>query len=345
MDPLTHALSGALLARCIERPGQRLPARSRILAFAIGAAFPDVDYVLFLFDPLDFLNLHRGATHSLILLPLWAWLLAVCLARILGGSWRQFFWPCALGILAHIAGDVITIYGTKLLFPLSDQPFALGWSFDVNPYIAFLTAVGFLVTLAWRPRLAASATLAAIAAFLILLFTLREQALAVARDYARASGLERATVYAVPQPLSPFHWSLIVAGERGYRVAYLDLIAGQPAALRPDASPLRRMAASYRPRGALQWVEHPRFGEAPSLVALEAWEHPQLAPFRHFAELPALYRIDRDDGALCVWFTDLRHALPGLAPSFRHGLCRSAPEADWRPYRLRYFSENERQPL
>lgn len=344
MDTLTHALTGALLARGSERSGQRLPARSRILAFAIAAAFPDVDYVLFLLDPLEFLNLHRGPTHSLILLPLWAWLLAVSLARFLGGGWRQFFWPCALGILAHIVGDVITIYGTKLLFPLSDQPFELGLSFDVNPYIAFLTAAGLLATLAWRPLPAASATLVAIVAFLVILSMLREQALAVAGAYARASGLERAAVWALPQPLSPFHWSLIVASERGYRVAYLDLLAEQPAALPADASPLRRMATGYRPQGALQWVEHLRYGEEPTL-ALQAWEHPQLAPFRRFAKLPALYRIDRDDGALCVWFTDLRHALPGLDPSFRYGLCRFATEAYWRPYRLRYFRQNERQAL
>ena len=344
MDPLTHALSGALLARASEHPGQRLPARSRILAFAIAAALPDVDYALFLLDPLDFLNLHRGPTHSLILLPLWAWLLAVCLARILGGGWRQFFWPCALGILAHIAGDVITVYGTKLLFPLSDQPFALGLSFDVNPYIALLTAAGFLVTLAWRPLPVASATLAAVAAFLVFLFMLREHALGVAGNYARASGLEQASVYALPQPLSPFHWGLIVGSERGYRVAYLDLLAAQPAEPPRDASLLRRMAAAYRPQGALEWVEHPRFGEEASL-ARQAWEHPQLAPFRHFARLPVLYRIDRDDGILCIWFTDLRHALPALAPSFRYGVCRSAPEAEWHPFRLRYFSENERQAL
>lgn len=344
MDTLTHALSGALLARGTTHPGQRLPAQRRILAFAVGAAFPDVDYLLFLLDPLEFLNLHRGPTHSLLLLPLWSWLLAVCLARMLGGGWRDFFWPCALGILAHIAGDVITIYGTKLLFPLSDQAFALGWSFDVNPYLAFLTVAGFVATLAWRPAPTAAATLAAIAAFLVALSMLREQALAVARDYARAAGLEPATVHAVPQPLSPAHWSLIVPDDRGYRVAYLDLLARQPAHIPPDASPLRRMAAGYRPTDALQWVEHMRFGEEPSL-AREAWDGPQLASFRRFATLPALYRIDRDDGVLCVWFTDLRHALPGLPPSFRHGVCRAGPEADWRAYRLRYFSENERQAL
>lgn len=342
MDTLTHALSGALLARGTARPGQRLPAPRRMLAFAIGAALPDIDYLLFLLHPVEFLNWHRGPTHSLVLLPLWAWLLAVCLARLLGGRWRDFYWPCALGILAHIAGDVITLYGTKLLYPLSDRAFALGWSFDVNPYLAFVTAAGFVATLVWRPALAAAGTLAAIVAFLFAASRLQEQALAVARDYLRASGLELATAYALPQPLSPFHWSLIVADDHGYRVAYLDLLARQPAAIAPDATPLRRMAAGYRPTDALQWVEHSRFG-AESALAREAWEAPQLAPFRHFAVLPALYRIDRDAGVLCVWFTDLRHALPGLPPSFRHGVCRSGPEADWHAYRLRYFTENVRQ--
>ncbi len=83
MDPLTHALSGALLTRAAARlpsPSHpertALPLRIQITAGFAAAAFPDVDFALRLIDTLTYLNWHQGPTHSLILLPLWAWLLS-----------------------------------------------------------------------------------------------------------------------------------------------------------------------------------------------------------------------------------------------------------------------------
>jgi inner membrane protein len=49
----------------------RLSRRSRLLLGGIAAAFPDVDFIGFLIDPLRFLAYwHQGPTHSLLLLPL-----------------------------------------------------------------------------------------------------------------------------------------------------------------------------------------------------------------------------------------------------------------------------------
>ena len=78
MDTLTHALSGALLARATEpkrpRPDQ-LPRRTRMWIGFIAAAFPDSDFVTRFIDPLTYLTTHRGITHSVIMLPLWSLLL------------------------------------------------------------------------------------------------------------------------------------------------------------------------------------------------------------------------------------------------------------------------------
>jgi membrane-bound metal-dependent hydrolase YbcI (DUF457 family) len=53
-----------------------LSTRERLLLGGAAAAFPDIDFIGFLVDPLRFLaHWHQGPTHSLILLPLWAALL------------------------------------------------------------------------------------------------------------------------------------------------------------------------------------------------------------------------------------------------------------------------------
>lgn len=88
MDPVTHTLSGALLMRAVTSShtqyAQRLPLRERIVAGSVAAAFPDSDVVLRLIDTLTYLNWHQGPTHSLVMLPFWAFLLAHLFSRFTG---------------------------------------------------------------------------------------------------------------------------------------------------------------------------------------------------------------------------------------------------------------------
>src|SRR5512139_1840494 len=98
MDTLTHALSGVLLARVLA---PRLPQASAPTVRALTAAFPDSDVVIGLFsNQLTYLNLHRGVTHSLILLPLWALLLASLFTLLDRNrrNWRGYFLLAMAGI-------------------------------------------------------------------------------------------------------------------------------------------------------------------------------------------------------------------------------------------------------
>lgn len=349
MDTLTHALSGALLARAACRPDRGSSLQGRTLAGFLAAAFPDSDYALFWIDAANFLNGHRALTHSLVLLPVWAWLLAASLAWLRGRhSWKVYYGACVIGLAIHIAGDVITVYGTKLFFPLSDAAWAWGVSFDINPYIGVIVAAGLAASWVKPPLMAAAGTALALGCFLLFQVLLREQAMALGRDHAIRLGLPKATVHAVPQPLSPFHWNLLLVQDDRYWLAHLDFLARNQR-LEPPAGawlPLR-MRAGYQPAAALQWQPYFRFGEdaADQALAQRVWRQESLAAFRRFAVLPALYRLDRRDDEVCVWFTDLRHIFPHVVPSFRYGLCSPAGAERWRPYRLRYFSVDARQAL
>jgi len=70
MDPLTHAISGAALARAI--PKHHLPVGQFIFLVLLTMA-PDADIILRLFSDTLYLQHHRGITHSLLLIPLWGW--------------------------------------------------------------------------------------------------------------------------------------------------------------------------------------------------------------------------------------------------------------------------------
>ena len=132
MDTLTHALSGALLARATTPSA--LPSRAiprRVAAGFFACAAPDLDFVIGFFGPVEYLQFHRGVTHSLLILPLWALALSWLLAKLLRepGGWRALYGVCALALSAHIVGDVITSFGTMVLAPFSDWRVSLGTTF------------------------------------------------------------------------------------------------------------------------------------------------------------------------------------------------------------------------
>lgn len=343
MDTLTHALSGALLVRATgpknPRP-DRLPRRTRMWVGFLAAAFPDSDFALLFLDPLTYLTAHRGITHSVVMLPLWAALLAGAFMLVARGKypWRAFAGVCALGIGAHIAGDVITAFGTMVFAPLSDWRAQIPTTFIIDPYFSAILVAGLLAS-AFRSdtRVPAIAGLAVLAAYVGFQWVLHGRAVAVGEDQVARLGLRGAAVHAIPQPFSPFNWMLVLEQDDVYRLGYLSLIRGEaPAAPPADALWLRRVAASYRPVADLVWDRVPRFGEsAPeSALAEQVWRWDGFARYRGFALFPAVYRVDRGDRRACVWFNDLRFALPDRSMPFRYGACRDGADAAWKVYRL-----------
>jgi inner membrane protein len=147
MDTLTHALSGALIARSVARTTPR-----QVAAGFFAAAAPDLDFVLGFVSPLVYLEQHRGPTHSVLLLPLWALLLAWLLAKILRepGGWKALYGITALALAAHIVGDLITSFGTIVFAPLSDARYAWGTTFIIDLWFTGIIAAGLLVSAFWR---------------------------------------------------------------------------------------------------------------------------------------------------------------------------------------------------
>src|SRR5262247_517508 len=154
MDTLTHALSGALLARATA-PGGESARRSlprRIAAGFLACASPDLDIVIAMFGPVAYLENHRGVTHSLILLPLWALLYSWILAKILRepGGWRALYAITAMSLALHVAGDVITTYGTMILAPFSAWRAQIGTTFIIDLWFSGIIVAGLAAS--WTLR-------------------------------------------------------------------------------------------------------------------------------------------------------------------------------------------------
>ena len=132
MDTITHGIAGALIGKAVFR-GEDLFAshpinRGRIITWSLmlGAIFPDSDVIrdFFSSDKLLIVTWHRSLTHSLVLLPLWALLLAGMTRGLV--RWRKWEAPSfaaltaiyAVGLLSHIFLDLVTSFGTMIWSPL-----------------------------------------------------------------------------------------------------------------------------------------------------------------------------------------------------------------------------------
>lgn len=132
MDTITHGIAGALIGKAVFRGEDMFAShpmnRGRLITWSLmlGATFPDSDVLrdIFSHDRLLVITWHRSITHSLVLLPLWALVLAG-ITRAFANS-RKWEAPSfgaltgiyAVGILSHILLDLVTSFGTMIWSPL-----------------------------------------------------------------------------------------------------------------------------------------------------------------------------------------------------------------------------------
>ncbi len=155
MDTVTHGIVGALVGKALFA-GRDVPAglaesgasralssptaRAAIVACTLGAMFPDIDIFAgpLARNPLAIMEWHRNITHSAVMLPLWALILAgmsIPLARLV--KWKSPpFWTLfviyAVGISTHIFLDLITNFGTMVWSPLRYSRPAWDWVFILD---------------------------------------------------------------------------------------------------------------------------------------------------------------------------------------------------------------------
>ena len=358
MDTLTHALSGALLARALT-PSRRaasagavtpppgrlagafgppIPVWQAVVVGTVAATFPDSDVVLKYVSDLAYLRGHRGVTHSLLMLPLWALLLGALAALVMRNraGLRRYAWIAAAAIAIHIAGDWITQFGTMLLAPLSDARFGLGSTFIIDLVLSGILVAGLAGSaVLYRSRGPAFLALALLPVWVGVSLVGRHEAIEFARAWAQQQGIAAVEVDAAPRPASPFNWTVFVFDGEAYHVAHVNTRRTEALVAREDDNFVRRFSAPYQPLATATWEKLPKFGVDAQALAREVWQHPQFEFFRWFAMYPLVYRVDAGGEDTCVWYRDLRFSFPGRsAVPFRFGMCRNGPGSAWAPFAL-----------
>jgi len=158
MDIITHSVSGA--AFMLAMPHRPNTIWAVPLSMAI-ATLPDID-VIFNRVPIDNLLLHRGITHALPALPVFAPLCALLMFPLwkhgVPGAWtfRQTTLFAFLLLLMHIWLDCVTNYGTLAFLPFSNHRVRLNGLFIVD-LLLLIPLIVACCAASHRPRIAALA--------------------------------------------------------------------------------------------------------------------------------------------------------------------------------------------
>src|ERR1700681_1504129 len=168
MDPLSHLACGGALVTLVQRQRRR-PGMA--MAALLGAVAPDVDALLMPAGWDIYLRAHEIGTHSIL-----GSIATACAAAALGrasvpGSrYRTLLAGTSIGVLSHLALDLLSGGRLRVGWPLLDARVSLPLVAMADPWLIGIFSSGALALWIGRrqPRSAALCTIATAAAFLAM---------------------------------------------------------------------------------------------------------------------------------------------------------------------------------
>ncbi|OIO73761.1 MAG: hypothetical protein AUJ57_03815 [Zetaproteobacteria bacterium CG1_02_53_45] len=269
---------------------------------------PDADIVLRFFSETLYLQHHRGLTHSLLMLPLWGWLVfSLCSKQIKQNPAMP--WMIGLALLMHIGLDLITTFGTMMLAPLSDWRASLDLLFIIDPLFTGCMLLPLLAGFIWtqQKRKLGVLSLVLMFSYLGLVYNNQQQAI----DLARNEHPGAIACNALPLAFSPFNWQLIAIYPDYYARAAVNLKPGF-AGTRPlfdEAFVTGLISTRMSGPDDIFWQELPAMQSVKEAVGL-----PGTAFYAWFARYPVLLKQNEN----VIEFGDLAFGGggPGVRPSF-----------------------------
>lgn len=265
MDPVSHILSGAALAKSFRAP------RRDFWVMAVLAELPDIDVFfgfLGLKGPVFF---HRSWTHSFFAAFLFGMTAWVLFGRDSDGFCRRtaYLSVCA----AHVLGDWMTSYGTPLLWPLTLRNFSLDWISNLSLVPLAVLAGGLFLAKVWKlhERLIFSSIWVTLAMFIVGSIGLQARAEALVKN-------DR-PVWALPDLLNPLSWRVISRNSslREYHAFMANPLSGS-----------LRVLGAYPMPPESPWVE-------------ASLKNPRVQLFLKHNRWPVAKLIPRANGATVEW--------------------------------------------
>lgn len=285
MDSLSQLALGASIGIAVM--GRRTAVWKAALWGGVAGTLPDLDVFVDHGDAVLNMVLHRGHSHALLWTSLAGALLGLLAAKLHAEWPMRWHWCLAMwaAMVTHPLLDAVTIYGTQLLQPFTDEAYGVGSMFIIDPMYTLPLILGIAVALGrrnhagvrWNRGMLAFSTA-------YLCWSLLAQAWATNHvQYSLASqGLQPQSMLVTAAPLNTVLWRAVVVQGDHYYEGFYSLLDGD------------------RP---VRWVQH-----ALGKDLLETHrDHPHVQRMIRFTD--GLVRLRSQDGQL--WLTDLRMGQEG----------------------------------
>ncbi len=347
MDAFTHVITGSILAQLpqCQRAQNRHNSNNRIqvswqkraVIGSLAAILPDIDYLLFWFNPLDFLAYwHRAETHSMILAPVWAYLLSWLVIKFsLVRNVKLVFSIVFICLLSHIFIDSLTVFGTQWFAPFSDLQIKWNLLFVIDPYFTLSLIFSGILLYFLRSNSRKYWVLLLPCSYLALVIFIKIQLV----EKLSPEAIEGQTISMLPQPFSPFYWQLLVEHDQKIQQAYLKYKTDPLASTLSSLFGIKDYSDYFNQITHLHWQtsDNPSYLNNQSPEIYQAWTQPEFKAFNDFSHYPIFIGKTQTADISCYWFSDLRYHWPGIIPAFRYASCRDGNN-QWRIKRLKYFS-------
>jgi len=137
LDTVTHTLFGMTLYGSLNKEEDSKNMKKALLFTSIaGSQIPDIDVISKLWDTEGMYQMwHRGITHSLFLVPLWALLLTIfCVYVFKVKNYQRLFIVSTVAVFIHNTSDLFNAWGTGYFEPFS----SIRITFGTIPIVDFI---------------------------------------------------------------------------------------------------------------------------------------------------------------------------------------------------------------
>jgi inner membrane protein len=231
VDNICHTLVGAAFGEA----GLKRQTRFGNATLMIAANLPDLDVLVFATD-LPSVAFRRGWTHGILaqaLLPIALTAAMVGVARLFHGRGdappvrvRGLLLLSYVGVLSHVALDLLNNYGVRLLMPFSNRWFYGDAVFIIDPWLWLALGAGIWLTRRRAIAAAARHALTLAAVYIVAMSINARVARNVVLDEWRAErGGAPVSLMAGPVAITPFRRQVIVDSGPVYETATLNLLS------------------------------------------------------------------------------------------------------------------------
>jgi inner membrane protein len=231
MDSLSQFALGAAIGAAVMH--RRTKPWKAALIGGLVTTLPDLDSFYDHGDPVSNVALHRANSHALFWLTLASPVIAfvAAIAARERDNFMRWWLAVWLALVTHPILDWFTVYGTQILRPFTDFPYAVGSIFIIDPLYTLPLIIGLAAALILRNARGFRWNLAGlIVSTLYLGWSVFAQAhvRSIAEASLRADGRTVERLLVTPTPFNTVLWRVVAMTPDGYLEGFRSFFDSAP---------------------------------------------------------------------------------------------------------------------